>query len=35
MSSDYVYSIEFTGDKIAHMTNIWNSGLAMKAIGWG
>jgi predicted ester cyclase len=34
MSTDYVYVMQFEGDKIAHMTKIWNSGLAMKAIGW-
>jgi len=35
MSTDYVYVMQFEGDKIAHMTKVWNSGLAMKAIGWG
>ena len=34
MSTDYVYVMQFAGDKIAHMTKIWNSGLALKAIGW-
>jgi len=34
MSSDYVYVMQFEGDKIAHMTKIWNSGLALKAVGW-
>ncbi len=32
--SDYVYVMQFEGDKIAHMTKIWNSGLAMKELGW-
>jgi predicted ester cyclase len=34
MSTDYVYVMQFAGDKIVHMTKIWNSGLALKAIGW-
>lgn len=34
MSTDYVYVMEFDGDKIRHMTKIWHAGLAMKALGW-
>jgi steroid delta-isomerase-like uncharacterized protein len=34
MSTDYVYVIQFQGEKIAHMTKIWNSELALKEIGW-
>jgi len=34
MSTDYVYVMQFSGDKIAHMTKIWHSGLALKAVGW-
>ncbi|MEM9565987.1 MAG: ester cyclase [Actinomycetota bacterium] len=33
-SSDYVYVMEFDGDKIRHMTKIWHSGLAMQELGW-
>ena len=33
-SSDYVYSMNFEGDKIRHMTKIWNSGWALKELGW-
>jgi predicted ester cyclase len=33
-SSDYVYVMEFEGDKIRHMTKIWNAGMAMKDFGW-
>src|SRR5215475_13056830 len=29
-STDYVYVMEFEGDKIRHMTKIWHAGLAMK-----
>lgn len=32
--SDYVYNMHFDGDKIAHMTRIWNSGWALKELGW-
>ena len=32
--SDYVYVMEFDGDKIRHMTKIWNAGFALKALGW-
>jgi predicted ester cyclase len=32
--TDYVYSMEFDGDKIRHMTKIWNAGWAMKELGW-
>jgi steroid delta-isomerase-like uncharacterized protein len=34
MSTDYVYAMQFEGGKIVHMTKVWNSGLALKAIGW-
>jgi predicted ester cyclase len=34
LSSDYVYVMEFEGDKIKHMTKIWNDGVALKALGW-
>ena len=33
-STDYVYVMQFKGDKISHMTKIWHSGLAMKELGW-
>jgi predicted ester cyclase len=32
--TDYVYVMEFAGDKIRHMTKIWHAGLAMKELGW-
>ena len=34
VSTDYVYVMDFEGDKIRHMTKIWHSGLALKALGW-
>ncbi|MFO1039032.1 MAG: nuclear transport factor 2 family protein [Geminicoccaceae bacterium] len=33
-STDYVYAIQFKGDKIGHMTKIWNSGWAIRELGW-
>jgi len=34
LESDYVYVMEFDGDKIRRMTKIWNAGIAMKQLGW-
>jgi predicted ester cyclase len=34
VATDYVYVMQFEGDKIANMTKIWNAGLAMKELGW-
>jgi predicted ester cyclase len=33
-NTDYVYVMEFDGDKIRHMTKIWNAGWAVKELGW-
>ena len=33
-SADYVYVMQFAGDKIVHMTKIWHSGLTLKELGW-
>jgi predicted ester cyclase len=34
LSTDYVYVMEFEGDKIRHMTKIWNAGWALQQLGW-
>lgn len=34
VASDYVYVMAFDGDKIQHMTKIWNAGWAMRELGW-
>lgn len=34
VNTDYVYVMQFEGNKIVHMTKIWNAGLALKALGW-
>jgi predicted ester cyclase len=33
-STDYVYVMEFDGDKIRHVTKIWNAGWALGQLGW-
>jgi predicted ester cyclase len=33
-STDYVYVMQFEGDKIVHMTKVWNAGLALRDLGW-
>jgi hypothetical protein len=32
--ADYVYVIDFDGDKIRHMTKIWNDGITLRQLGW-
>ncbi len=32
--ADYVYAIDFDGDKIRHMTKIWNDGITLRQLGW-
>lgn len=34
MHTDYVYVMQFNGDRIVHMTKIWNAELALKELGW-
>ncbi|MGO1118452.1 ester cyclase [Rhodovibrionaceae bacterium A322] len=34
VAADYVYVMDFDGDKISHMTKIWNDGHSLKALGW-
>jgi predicted ester cyclase len=34
ISTDYVYVMQFDGDRIVHMTKIWNAGLALRELGW-
>lgn len=33
-SADYVYVMDFEGDRICHMTKIWNAGITLKQLGW-
>ena len=32
--SDYAYVMQFDGDKIRHMTKIWNDVQALRGLGW-
>ena len=34
VQTDYVYVVAFAGDKIRHLTKIWNDGFALKELGW-
>jgi len=34
ITTDYVYVMRFDGDRFAHMTKVWNAGLARKDLGW-
>ncbi len=34
VEADYVYVMEFDGDRIRHMTKIWNDAISMKQLGW-
>jgi len=34
IAADYVYTMEFDGGKINHMTKIWNDGHSLKQLGW-
>jgi len=34
VASDYAYVMRFDGDRIAHMTKIWNDAQALRQLGW-
>ena len=34
IEADYVYVMQFEGDKIRHMTKIWNDGISLQQLGW-
>jgi len=34
VETDYVYVMDFDGDRIRHLTKIWNDGFAMRQLGW-
>ena len=34
VETDYVYIMEFEGDRIRHVTKIWNDGFCLKQLGW-
>ena len=34
VAADYVYHMVFDGDRISHMTKIWNDAHSLKELGW-
>ena len=34
VASDYVYAMDFDGDRIRHMSKIWNDAVALQQLGW-
>jgi hypothetical protein len=32
--ADYVYVMDFDGDKISHMTKVWNDSSSLQQLGW-
>ena len=34
VEADYVYVMQFDGDKIRHMTKVWNDGISLRQLGW-
>lgn len=33
-AGDYVYAMEFDGDKIRNVVKVWNDGFTLKQLGW-
>jgi predicted ester cyclase len=34
VAADYVYVMDFDGDRIRHMTKIWNDVISLQQLGW-
>ena len=34
VEADYVYVMQFDGDRIRHMTQVWNDGISLQQLGW-
>ncbi len=34
IAADYVYAMEFEGNRIRHMTKIWNDTTSLQQLGW-
>lgn len=34
VEADYVYIMEFDGDRIRHMTKVWNDVVSLRQVGW-
>lgn len=35
IAADYVYHMVFEGDRIKHMTKVWNDAISLQQLGWG
>jgi predicted ester cyclase len=35
IAADYVYHMVFDGDRIKHMTKVWNDAISLQQLGWG
>jgi hypothetical protein len=33
-AGDYVYVMQFEGDRIRQVTKIWNDGISLQQLGW-
>ena len=34
IAADYIYAMEFAGDRIRHMTKIGNGGISLRQLDW-
>ncbi|MFT5089900.1 MAG: putative ester cyclase [Candidatus Latescibacterota bacterium] len=34
VAADYVYALQFDGDRIRHMTKVWNDTISLQQLGW-
>lgn len=34
VESDYVYHMRFEGDRISHVTKVWNDAVCLRQLGW-
>jgi ketosteroid isomerase-like protein len=34
IAADYVYAMQFDGERIRHMSKIWNDGFSLRQLGW-
>jgi len=34
VSAEYVYVMQFEGDKISHLTKVWNDGFSLRQLDW-
>ena len=35
VSAEYAYNMMFKGDRISHMTKVWNDTFSLQKLGWG